>query len=122
MILAFNKMFIAPIINGAKIHTIREDKTGRWKPQRKIQMATGVRSKNYNMFCEAECTGIQTISICALHKTVMIQTEAGLIRVLSKKSIEELAKNDGFKDATGFWLWFNQDFEGKIIHWTDYRY
>lgn len=36
--------------------------------------------------------------------------------------IEELAKNDGFDSVEDFFRYFNSNFDGKIIHWTDYIY
>lgn len=32
------------------------------------------------------------------------------------------SQNDGFHDVYGFFKWFNKDFSGKIIHWSDLRY
>lgn len=34
----------------------------------------------------------------------------------------KLAHNDGFETLEGFLTYFNQDFEGQIIHWTDKKY
>ena len=36
--------------------------------------------------------------------------------------MNRLARNDGFKNYNEFFEWFNTDFEGKIIHWTNLRY
>jgi len=63
MVLGFEQQFVEPILSGTKIHTIREDKHNRWKPGRSIQMATGVRTKNYNQFNEDECVSVQEIKI-----------------------------------------------------------
>jgi len=41
---------------------------------------------------------------------------------LSRWSINHLAKNDGFEGIEDFFKWFNEDFKGKIIHWTNYKY
>jgi len=58
MVLAFKKRFVEPIKKGVKIHTIREDKTNRWKSGMKVHAATGVRTKNYNCFFESVCIKI----------------------------------------------------------------
>ena len=42
--------------------------------------------------------------------------------VLTNKQIEQLAKNDGFDSVQDFFNWFNEDFNGRIIHWTDFKY
>lgn len=36
--------------------------------------------------------------------------------------IKQLAINDGFDSLESFYGYFNKDFSGKIIHWTDLRY
>ena len=40
----------------------------------------------------------------------------------SKSDMERLAKNDGFETMDDFWSFFNQDYQGMIIHWTDTKY
>jgi len=40
----------------------------------------------------------------------------------SKENLERLAINDGFSCGDEFLKWFNKDFEGQIIHWTELRY
>lgn len=115
MILAFNPQFEPRILSGRKIHTIREDKTNRWKPGNKIQMATGVRTKKYNCFKEAVCVAVQSIEITK--NKVYIDGKK-----LNKQEIKTLAINDGFNGIVDFFKWFNQDFAGKIIHWTHFQY
>jgi hypothetical protein len=41
---------------------------------------------------------------------------------LNSIEIFELAKNDGFDSIEDFFNYFNQDFTGKIIHWTNLKY
>jgi len=43
-------------------------------------------------------------------------------RWLTTKEIEQLAVNDGFENTHDFFTWFKDDFKGKIIHWTDFKY
>lgn len=121
MILSFKLQFAYPILRGTKIHTIREDLHNCWGAGRKIQAATGVRTKQYNEFFEAECISIQKIFIDPVVKSVSV-FNPGETRVLCPESIERLSKNDGFKTVADFWNWFNKPFIGKIIHWTNYRY
>jgi len=40
----------------------------------------------------------------------------------SKENLNRLAVNDGFNCGDDFLKWFNKDFEGQIIHWTELRY
>lgn len=41
---------------------------------------------------------------------------------LGKISTDLIAINDGFVDLFEFFRWFNKDFTGQIIHFTDLRY
>ena len=41
---------------------------------------------------------------------------------LSRKEVKQLAINDGFDNVSDFHNYFNEDFIGKIIHWTDFKY
>ena len=128
MILGFKEQFKEPILKGTKIHTIREDKHNRWRQWRLIQFATGVRTKKYNCFEELPCTGTQRIEIKHQHTDVFVYVDGMYLydsiapHNLSINKMLSLAKNDGFKTIDDFFMWFNKDFEGKIIHWTDLRY
>jgi len=115
MILSFKPQFVEPILNGSKIHTIREDKGKRWTIGKKIHFATGVRTKNYNCFKEGECIGLQKIIISPAYIEV-----SG--RILNYKEIKRLAINDGFNSVKDFLEWFDGHFTGIIIHWTDLLY
>lgn len=124
MILSFKPQFVEPILEGTKIHTIREDPHDRWHQGRKIHAATGVRTKHYNCFKEDVCTGVQSIVIeygagssCGYSPAVFVDR-----RLLDKMEAEQLAFYDGFKRWADFEEWFDEYFEGKIIHWTDFRY
>ena len=122
MVIGFKEQFVPKILDGTKKHTIREDATNRWKVGRVMDMATGVRTKQYNKFTEQICTGIQTILIIRvsdeLNQTI-VNVDG---RELSLDEIQQLAWNDGFENLIDFWLWFKDGFDGKILHWTDLRY
>ena len=126
---SFDK-FVPAILSGEKIHTIREDFYERWKPGMSIQHWRGnprnVKSNPYQ-FAVGECKGVQDITIrlgCKKMKhglTVLIGK-----RFLADDEIEELAKNDGLT-IDEFRKWFlrepgNSWFQGRIIHFTDFRY
>lgn len=49
----------------------------------------------------------------ALYKNCRLHAHAG---------IHTLALNDGFDSVEDFFEYFNEDFTGKIIHWTDLKY
>lgn len=142
MILSFKKKlpsgkptnFENKIKSGIKIHSIREDKHNRWRPGMKIQMAHGVRTKNYRCFDDTKtCTGIQSIKINYYFNGItpekmeiiidgdLFYSQSGY-GSYGSDNLELLARNDGFDSTSDFFSWFNADFEGKILHWTDFRY
>lgn len=41
---------------------------------------------------------------------------------IEKDKMLQLAQNDGFDTIEEFFEYFNEDFTGKIIHWTGLRY
>jgi len=121
MILTYLKeQFKNKILAGIKIHTIREDKHYRWQPgmiiHHWLHNPRNV-SKHPHQFLKNQCTGTQEIWIYPETKKVYI---SGVM--CSDKELELLAINDGFESVKGFLAWFNKKFDGKIIHWTDFRY
>lgn len=124
MILSFKERFNEQILNGTKIHTIREDKPGRWHEGRKIHFANHIRTPQYNQFHFDYCTGVQRIII---HpdweiKRIFIETMQLGEPMWKVFQPETIAFNDGFDTIADFWEWFDQPFTGKIIHWTDFKY
>jgi uncharacterized protein YqfB (UPF0267 family) len=117
MVLGFKKRFVEKWLSGQKKHTIREDKNNRWKAGRVAQFATGVRTKLYNCFMVRTCQSVQLIEISREYGFVKI--DGILLPPLRHK---ELVLNDGFDSVDDFYLWFNKDFYGKIIHFTDLKY
>ncbi len=126
MILAFKPQFVKPILNGTKIHTIREDKPRRWKSGKDIHFATGVRTKNYNCFKEGKVISTQRIFITyAFNDILEVSIDGNYFYDKNK-----LALNDGFDSYWDFFEYFypiienseDKCFSGKIIHWTDFKY
>ena len=132
MILSFNKRFVKPILDDTKIHTIRKDKYNRWYPGRLIQMATGIRTSKYHQFNQDTCKSVQAIRIlwddgqpCILMSDTADEEELMPFYFpngYGEEQMKQLVKNDGFDSGDEFFKWFNTDFNGKIIHWTDFRY
>lgn len=118
-----------------KIHSIRKGK--RWKAGNVIHMATGVRTKKYFRFNGDGigldvCKAVQTIEIKEIaitdsnycyvtedHKIFTVTVDGWKF---TRDGIKILAFNDGFESAEDFFKWFDKDFEGQIIHWTDFKY
>lgn len=135
MILTYSKdRFIDAIRAGTKIHTIRTDASRRWKPGMSIQHWHGnprnVRQNPYK-FADGRCQAVQDIRIirqgeyvpCVYVFAPRQGEHAGYF--LSDLQVEELAKNDGLSLAE-FRDWFvpaeAPEFQGRIIHFTDFKY
>lgn len=116
--------FVEKILSGEKIHTIRRDSNNRWFAGRKIQFYTGARTKKAKKFGESVCVSVQSILIIK-GCWVWIDGSELTKEQLNSDEIDVLAKNDGLKsgDLLNFIReTYGDDFSGKIIHWTDYRY
>lgn len=118
----YDEMMISP-----KIHTIRQDKSNRWKDGNKIHFAINNRTSNRFQFAPiVKCKSVQKIRIdyddaaCDWYGCEPVISVDD--KILSLKEVEELSINDGFEDSQAFCKYFNKDFEGKIIHWTDSKY
>lgn len=111
-----------------KRHTIRKDEKNRWKAGMKIHFTIFNRSKNSFRFAPViECKSVQKIEIeytnfskdpiIVIDGTHFYNEKIGI-----DHGVKQLAQNDGFDSVDDFFEWFNTDFTGKIIHWTDLKY
>jgi len=122
-----------------KLHTLRADPHDRWKAGRKIEMV--YRGAGYKILVQfnkgipelEKCVSTQKIEIKWVYNTIdgvgdintMLVYVDGRCLTLSSNygfEVQSLAANDGFYGFDQFAKWFNKDFTGKIIHWTDLRY
>jgi hypothetical protein len=121
--------FIAKDKLPAKIHTIREDKKNRWKAATKIDFFINARQKNMLRFAPVlPVVSVQKIEIKWYRnsKEKRFWYKDATICIdevyLNCESCIKLAQNDGFDTIEDFFDYFNEDFTGKIIHWTDLKY
>lgn len=112
-----------------KSHTIRPG--NRWKAGDKIhfQVWTGkpYRSKVFQFAPVIEVKSVQDIKIKHTKydgKTIFINNEVWWSNweVIDRNDMQRLAQNDGFDSVEHFFRWFDSDFAGQIIHWTDLKY
>lgn len=129
-----------------KLHTIREDKSNRWRTGTDIHFVINNRTKNRFQFAPViKCVSTQDIEIRDVTGTKVSLANSlnfGWIvshqvkdvtfylayeiyidgkRLLSDE-ISKLAINDGFDSVDDFFAYFNKDFTGKLIHWTNLKY
>lgn len=115
-----------------KIHTIREDSKDRWRAGVNIHPVINNRTKDRFQFAPVmEVKSIQNIEIiydeeiCNAHGVEPVIKIDGRAINFHYDDIDEydnLAVNDGFESVHQFCSWFDKDFTGKIIHWTDFKY
>jgi hypothetical protein len=106
-----------------KLHTIREDKKGRWKSGKKIHFFINSRTKKMFRFAPI-IPVVSTQKIRIECPTEYLNDQRIFIddKQLTTDEMQRLACNDGFDCLAQFQLWFNTDFEGIIIHWTNLKY
>jgi len=107
-----------------KLHTLREDKNDKWEAGNDIHFWINFRTKNQLQFAPLiKVTSVQSIVIKndggKLSKLVSVKVDG---KELFPFQVKKLAINDGFPDLESFFCWFDKDFKGKIIHWTELRY
>jgi len=134
MVIGFKKQFVEPILQGSKVHTIRDDNGKRWKPGLSMQMYTGSRfsKKDYKKFAEKQCISTQGITMFLEEQDNGLDVLRCFIDDLKESDFDfnAFAIADGFESFKEFGDWWikvleekpGRKFDGIIIHWTDLRY
>lgn len=112
-----------------KLHTIREDKKNRWSAGKLIHFIINNRQPNRFQFAPV-ITVVSTQKIEVIYTNSnsdypCVKIDGKLLYIWIKpdlKVLETLAKNDGFNSVEDFFNYFDRDFSGKIIHWTNLKY
>lgn len=113
-----------------KLHTIRPVSNGDDGKAKECRIRKGMRlsfrywsGKPYRSSQDEFATGV-----CKLVQQINIRYRHGVPFVFidgirkTRDQILELAVNDGFDSDEKFFKWFDKDFDGWLIHWTDKRY
>lgn len=111
-----------------KLHTIREDKNNRWKAGVIIDFFINTRTKDMFRFAP-RVPVVSTQKVEIFHNATTFVKDGLTIPAvyidgysMAVSKITELAHNDGFDTIEDFFEYFDKDFSGKIIHWTDKKY
>ncbi len=128
-----------------KLHTVREDLKERWKPGINIDFFINVRRPNMYRFAPVlpvvssqkiefiwkdntenlTCLGTSFDKTCTIMIDDRFYGDAYFFNgsvVSSSYTIPIFANNDGFDTPEELFAYFNKNFKGKIIHWTDLKY
>lgn len=105
-----------------KITTIREDKLNRWKPGVMIDFFINCRQKDMFRFApRLPVVSTQDIVIKWWGTKPKIYINNNNFPLIDDQVLK-LAQNDGFYTIKDFFEYFDRDFKGKIIHWTNLKY
>lgn len=126
MILTFTQgRFEALIKSGAKMQTIREDKSNRWHEGMTIHFWSGnPRNVSKNPFCfgTAICNKIHNVDIDFRNNNITRRVSGEVGIICFTDTLDKFAIKDGFQSYKEMKRWFNCDtFTGKIIYWTDFK-
>ena len=126
-----------------KLHTIRRDENNRWKAGMNIHFVVNGRTKDRFQFAPVvKCVRVQNIEIInaerygvndpeiSYHNIIPLYGSdwhfAIIVKIddrkLSREEVEILAVSDGFESVWEFFKYFEKDFKGKLIHWTNLKY
>ena len=117
-----------------KLHTIREDVKDRWKTGTMIDFFINCRQKNMFRFAPripVVSTQILKIKWFNIYGKIVARVwiDGNSFAYVEYKTdmivtgnMLQLALNDGFDTIEDFFAYFNKDFTGKLIHWTDLKY
>lgn len=122
-----DKNSITFIDTSPKLHTIRKDEKGRWKKGNKIHFVINNRQPDQYQFAPVVPvirTQVIIIKYWLSKKTRRYTLPYVLVdgKNIRGKALDLLAANDGFASREEFFEYFNTDFIGKIIHWTNIKY
>lgn len=116
--------FIVPI---QKIHTIRQDEKNKWKAGNLIHFVINNRTKNRFQFAPVvKCVSTQNFYIHWFYSVKTQKFDSPCVwvdhKIIRGEKLLQLAQNDGFDTVEDFFKYFNTNFTGKLIHWTNTKY
>lgn len=123
--------FVEKIRAGFKVHTIRRDVQNLWHAGMPIELVINIDTPACYQFAPVVyCIRVQRISIRHLEteevdarKETVTRKEIWIDdRLLTQQEEMRLIANDGFDSPAEFYAYFDQDFKGKLIQWTDLKY
>lgn len=111
--LNFQPQFADAVASGEKTQTIR--RSARARPGQSLQLYTGQRTKACRKLADATCIDCTYVGLTA--RGVALGDASRF-----PGSIDDFARQDGFKDYADMWKWFSERYEtgsftGQIIRW-----
>lgn len=107
-----------------KRHTIRKDPRNNWRAGNDIEFIIGKDTPDEFQFAPSvKCLSVQRIHID--HSGLINEAGPAVFidyQLLDRASLARLAVNDGFATIDDFFLYFDEEFSGNLIHWTSLHY
>ena len=115
------------VIFKPKFHTMRVDEHDRWKVGTLIHFVINNRTTiRYQFAPVLKCISTQKVEIKYFYNKAKDKFSTPVVmidgKILYKQEVDELAINDGFESTKDFFAYFNTDWSGKLIHWTNKKY
>jgi hypothetical protein len=118
--------FERKILDGVKLFTLRKPSKREYKPGMKLQMAYGVRTKNYRQFAEATVERIERVSMLIMRGIPIFSV---LVDGSPVMDMDKFAKDDGFDSLAEFEAYWRGVFDAENVRhmelnqivWTDIR-
>lgn len=110
-----------------KLHSFRKDEKNLWKAGNKIHPVIHNRTpKRFQFAPTVNCVSTQAVEIVWNYNNLAKKEKHPGVFIDGKEidfeTLVRLAVNDGFKNIVEFFTYFNTNFTGKIIHWTNLKY
>ncbi len=121
MILRYKQKFVDKVTARIKIHTIRRDLDNVAVAGEELEMICDPDKGDPFEFYNDYCRHTQDIRILysSMYQYPYVSIDG---KSLMRSQIEDLVTNEGFDGVDQFFKFFDKNYDGKIIHWTDYEY
>lgn len=107
-----------------KFHTIRRDPDNLWKAGMDIQLV--IHQGTQDEFQFAPPIKCQTVQRIQIDYSKLINTDGPAVfidyELVDKETLVQLALNDGFPTVSDFFYYFNEEFSGNLVHWSNLTY
>jgi hypothetical protein len=123
----FEKAYDQDETQTPKLHTIRRDVFNKWKHSTEIKFFINVNLEDQFQFAPIiPLVSTQNIRISYNAEDCEKMCVEPAIYIDEKPidldTLSALAVNDGFENVVDFLTYFNTNYEGLIIHWTNLKY
>lgn len=119
--------FSEKVIRGIKKHAILRDKQNKWTVGADINFV----NRDNVEFATLECVSIQEIEIRYKVNSTEVKIWIGGVylggydtetKEVNRDRLKQFVLNEGFQNVEAFFDWFQENLNGKVIHWTNLAY